>query len=48
MPPPILRGAVPGDVMNLLDPNVTIDELRHVSANNDVLQLIAQFVWSVE
>jgi hypothetical protein len=48
MPTPILRGAVPGDVMHLLDPNVTIDELRHLSANNDVLQLIAQFVWSVE
>ena len=49
MPPPIFRGAVPGDVMHLLDPNVTIGELRHLNANNDVLQeLIAQFVWSVE
>ena len=48
MPPPIFRGAVPGDVMHLLDPNATIGELRHLSANNDVLQLIAQFVRSVE
>ena len=48
MPPPIFRGAVPGDVMHLLDPHVTIGELRHLNANNDVLQLIAQFVRSVE
>ena len=48
MPPPIFRGAVPGDVMHLLDPHVTIGELRHLNANNDVFQLIAQFVWSVE
>ena len=48
MPPPIFRGAVPGDVMHLLDPNVTIGELRHLNANHDVFQLIAQCVWSVE
>ncbi len=48
MPPPIFRGAVKGDVMHLLDPNVTIGKMRHLNANNDVLQLIAQFVWSVE
>ena len=48
MPPPIFRGAVPGDVMHLLDPHVTIGELRHLNANHDVFQLIAQCVWSVE
>ena len=37
-----------GDVMHLLDPNVTIGELRHLNANHDVFQLIAQCVWSVE
>jgi hypothetical protein len=34
--------------MHLLDPHVTIGEMRHLSADDDVLQLIAQFVWSVE
>jgi hypothetical protein len=32
-------GQCRGDVMHLLDPHATIGELRHLNANNDVLQL---------
>ncbi len=51
MPPPIFRGAVPGDVMHLLDPHATIGERCGTSMPTTMYSssdLIAQFVRSVE